>query len=112
MNDPVELVGVMRLIGVDGEGAEHPFLVGVGIPRQQPTGEWACPTLCHDFEKPRAIHGQDSLQALCLGLSFVRLRLEDFVEKGGRLFLPDGRDEISRQDFAAWFSRVGGLGNG
>ena len=112
MDDLSELVGSLQLLGVDSEGEEHSFVVGVGRPYLRPTGEWACPTLCHDVQKPRSIYGQDSLQALCLGLSFIRSRLEDFLDKGGRLFLPGGRDEVSQRDLATWFSRVGGLGTG
>jgi hypothetical protein len=107
MDDLSELIGSLQLMGVDPDGVEHRFVVGVGRPQVQPAGEWACPTLCHDDDKPRSIPGLDSLQALCLGLSFIRRRLEEFLEKGGRLFLPDGRDEVSHQDLATWFSMVG-----
>jgi hypothetical protein len=111
MNAP-EFVASMNLIGVAPDGAEQVFMVGVGKPTRQPTGDWACPTVTHDHQEARPIHGEDSLQALCLGLSFIRLRLEDFLEGGGRLFLDGGRDEISRDDLAAWFSRVGGAAAG
>jgi hypothetical protein len=108
MDSEADFVGSMNLIGVDSEGGEHRFVVGVRRPHRQPAGDWACPTLAHDDQDPRPIRGEDSCQALCLGLSYIRLRLEDFLDKGGRLFLPDGRDEISRQDLESWFSRVGG----
>ena len=110
MDNPAELVGSWALIGIGHDGSEQPFLVGVGTPLRQPTGEWACPTLWHDIHEPRPIYGGDSLQALCLGLSFIRRRLEDFLAKGGRLLLPDERHEISREDLAVWFSDVGGGG--
>jgi len=112
MDETAELVASLKLVGVDGDGGEHAILVGVATPRRQPTGEWACPTLSYDFQEPRPIYGESSLQALCLGLSFIRLRLEDFLDKGGRLFLEDVRDEVSRQDLAAVFSGVGGAGPG
>jgi hypothetical protein len=103
-----DLVASMQLLAVDPEGGEHRFLVGVGRPHRQATGKWACPTLTHDAQEARPIYGEHSLQALCLGLSHVRLRLEAFLDQGGRLFRPDGRDEVSREDVATWFSRVGG----
>jgi hypothetical protein len=102
-----ELVASVSFIGVPPEGAEQVFVVGVGKPTRQPTGEWACFIVTHDHQEARPIYGGDSLQALCLGLSFIRLRLEDFLEKGGRLFLDEGRGEISRDDLASWFARVG-----
>ena len=110
MNDDPDLIGTLRLVGVTSSGDERSFVVGVGRPRQQPTGEWACPTLSHDVPEPRPTYGEDSLQALCLALSFIRLRLEDFLDQGGRLFLPEGRDEVSRHDIAVWFSKVGSVG--
>jgi hypothetical protein len=108
MLDDPDLIAAMELIGVSASGDELSFVVGVGQPRRQPTGEWACPTLWHDVQEPRLIYGDESLQALGLALSLIRQRLEDFLEKGGRLFLPEGRGELSRDDIAAWFSRVGG----
>lgn len=102
-----ELVGSLNLIVVDKDGRESSIVVGVGVPERQPTGEWACPTLTHDHRALHAIYGQDSLQALGLGLSFIRLRLEDHLEQGGRLLLPEGRQEVTVRDLAAWFSGVG-----
>jgi hypothetical protein len=103
-----DFVASMNLIGVEPNGGERVFVVGVERPVRQPTGEWACPTVTHDRPTSQPIYGEDSLQALCLGLSFIRLRLAAFLESGGRLFLDEGRDEISHGDLAAWFSRVGG----
>jgi hypothetical protein len=102
-----DFIASMNLIGVAADGGEHVFVVGVEKPLQQATGEWACPTLAHDCPRPQPIYGEDSLQALCLGLSFIRLRLEAFLEGGGRLFLDEERVEISRDALAAWFSRIG-----
>jgi len=100
----------MTMVGVASDGTEHVFVTGVGKPIQQPTGDWACPTATYDGQEAQLIYGEDSLQALCLGLSFIRARLEHFLESGGRLFLDQGRDEISSDDLASWFSRVGSGG--
>ena len=97
----------MSLIGVGPAGDEHVFVVGVATPTRLPTGAWACRTQTHDRAEARPVHGEDSLQALCAGLSLIRLRLEGFLESGGRLFRAGGGDEISRDDLATWFSRVG-----
>lgn len=108
MAPSTDFVASMKLIGVGADGGEHVFVVGVQKPLEQATGGWACPTLTHDRSAPKLIYGEDSLQALCLGLSFIRLRLEAFLDGGGRLFLDEGRGEVSRDDLAGWFSRVGG----
>ncbi len=112
MSNGPERVASMKLVGVPPEGAELIFVVGVGMPMQQPTGDWVCPAFTHEHEEARPIHGQDSLQALCLGLSFIRRRLEDFLAKGGRLFLDEGRGEISRDDLVSWFSQIGSAATG
>jgi hypothetical protein len=106
MAPPTELVASMILLGVAPDGTEQTFVAGVGTPTQQPTGDWACSTTIDGLEM-QLIYGEDSLQALCLGLSLIRARLEHFLVTGGRLFLDEGRDEISRDDLASWFSRVG-----
>jgi hypothetical protein len=106
METEVDFVGCRVLVGVDAEGNERRFVVGVGRPVQQPKGEWICPVVTHDDPLARSIRGEDSFQALCLGISLIVTRLEDFVDAGGRLFLPDGHDEISRDDLGRWFSRL------
>jgi hypothetical protein len=112
MSEEPEMVGSLELIGISVTGDEWRFIVGVGKPVRQPTGEWACPTSWQDFETARLIYGESSLQALCLGLSMIRLRLEDFLEKGGRLFSAEGGHEIGHQDLAAYFSGMGRPGPG
>lgn len=104
---PPRLLASLEMIGIDRNGAEERFVVGVGQPRRRRTGEWACPTRSPDFRTARPICGNDSLQALCLGLSFIRCRLEDYLATGGRLFLAPKREEISKEDLAAWFSTIG-----
>ena len=104
---PTDFVASMNLIGVAPDGAEQVFVAGVGKPTRQPAGEWGCLTVTSDDQEARPIYGETSLQALCLGLSFIRLRLEAFLETGGRLFWDDGRDEISLDDLASLFSRGG-----
>lgn len=104
---PASLMASLEMIGIDRHGAEERFIVGVGQPRRRRTGEWACPTRSHDFRAARPTYGGDSLQALCLGLSFIRRGLEDYLASGGRLFLAPNREEISKEDLAAWFSMIG-----
>jgi hypothetical protein len=47
--------------------------------------------------------GEDSLQALCMALSTVRVLLEHFVEQGGRIF---NRGSRSPFDISATFGRL------
>ena len=62
------------------DGSPLDVTLRVGKPYQSTVGEWACPIELKGFEDRYAdIRGADSLQALCLAISFVRRRLEDFV---------------------------------
>jgi hypothetical protein len=100
------LIASSKLIGIARDGSEREFTVGVGIPAQRPTGEWACPTLTQDFEEPRPVYGEDSLQAICLGLGFIRARLEHLLERGGRLLLAESREEIPLAQLDVLFGKA------
>ena len=67
----------------------------VGRPLRDVRGMWSC-SLSMDgfFHEDRPLHGDDSLQALCLALAFAHSQLEGFVSRGGRLFVPGTRDEF------------------
>ena len=110
MGDEDELLASLELIGVSPGGDERPFTVGVGRPRRDSSGCWFCPTRWHDFDKAKPIYGEDSLQALCLGLALIRARLQDFLGKGGRLLAAEDRHEFSREEFEAYFSKIGSAG--
>jgi hypothetical protein len=70
------------------DGARRRVRLRVGRPYQAHTGEWACPV---EFRGAEArypdIRGEDSFQALCLAISFLRERVEDVIAKGGEVAL-------------------------
>lgn len=105
-----QLIASLRLIGISKDGVEKAFVVGVGVPEQRPTGEWACPTLTQDFAEQRPIYGEGSIQAVCLGLSFIRTRLQHFLDRGGRLLLADSREEIQSAHLDVMFARMSNEG--
>ena len=75
-------------VGPNGE--RHRIVVKLGRPYQTSTGEWACPVKIRGlYNNLCDIHGQDSLQALCLATSLVRTLLNSFVEGGGRIMFPN-----------------------
>jgi hypothetical protein len=45
------------------------------------------------------------MQALCLAITLVRLRIEDFIEKGGRVLDPDNSSEWDKQMLEAAFGQ-------
>ena len=103
-----QLIASLRLIGISKDGVEKAFVVGVGVPELRPTGGWACPTLTQDFAEPRPIHGEGSIQAVCLGLSFIRTRLQHFLDRGGRLLHADSREEIQSAQLDDMFAGMKG----
>jgi hypothetical protein len=103
----LELVASAQFLAVDRNGTESVIRVGVGRPSKQPTGEWACPTLTYDFQEPKPVYGEDSLQALCLGLYLIRSRLEGWLDLGGRLFAGEPPEEVNRSQLSAWFGALG-----
>ena len=79
--------------------------VALGRPYQAATGEWRCPVqLTGLHERLPDMAGDDSLQALCLAASLVRVLLGDVIDKGSQLL-----DVASRSEYPldAVFGRVG-----
>ena len=82
----------------------------VGKPYRISTREWACPVEIRGFESRYAdIRGVDSLQALCLATSLIRLRLEDVLSKGGTLLDVDDDSEWDRRAVLAAFGASASL---
>src|SRR5215510_465075 len=74
------------------EGAAKRVRVRFGKPYKVASREWACPVEVRGFESRYPdIRGGDSMQALCLATSLIRVRFEDFFSKGGRVL--DVNDE-------------------
>ena len=82
----MDAVATLELIELGSNGQRKPIRVQVGRPHLDEQGSWACPVLVTCIsDKDREIHGEDSLQALCLGTQFVRSMLQSVLERGGRL---------------------------
>jgi hypothetical protein len=91
MSEAVVAAIDLRAIWTDGETSE----VGMRIwqPIQEAEGEWSCklelPGLHEELEP---MHGEDSLQALCLALGLARVLLNSVVQTGVRLECPNGEE--------------------
>lgn len=73
-------------VGADGEAFAVEVAVGVPFLSER-YQTWACTlTMLPLLPKPFDVGGEDSLQALCLALRMARSMLDDFTEKGGKLF--------------------------
>lgn len=89
-------------------GTKKRVAVRIGKPYCISAQEWACPVELRGHE-PRYpdIRGGDPLQALCLALSLIRSRLEDFMSKGGKVLHVEDGLEWGAVELAATFGRVG-----
>ena len=92
MDDPV---ATLQLIEVWPNGRRVPAQVQIGKPFRETDGSWACPILVTTVnEKIRHIRGEDSMQALCLGVQFAGQMLQLVVDRGGRLLCAgEGADD-------------------
>jgi hypothetical protein len=93
MNDPI---AETEIECVSPSGESFTSKLQVGRPYRDQRGMWCCSVSFGDLLREDQPHfGEDSLQALCLALSFARSRLQDFVARGGRLLIPGTQDEFA-----------------
>lgn len=88
----MDSIATLDLAEIAATGRRTSIRVEIGRPHPDPRGGWACPVLVDGLDgKVRDIFGEDSLQALCLGLRIVRVHLACVLERGSRLV--DARDD-------------------
>jgi hypothetical protein len=88
-------VATFEAMGVDPEGAEFPVIVRIGRPylAHEDPGVWRCPLSVEPLHSRLPdVAGSDSFQAICLASRLAVELLRGFVDKGGRLVVPDGDD--------------------
>jgi len=87
-------VASLKLVEIAPDGTRRPIHVEVGCPRADGRGAWACSIRVGGLDSAtRDIFGDNSLQALCLGLRLVRTDLEGALGRGSRLVhADDGSD--------------------
>jgi hypothetical protein len=101
----LDIVATTTLDCVDPHGEHNQVIIEIGRPYRAPAGEWACPVAMRGlYNRLPDVHGEDSLQALCLAASLVRMLLSGFVEKGGEIFF---LNSDSKYDLDAIFSQIG-----
>ena len=94
---------ILELVEVAADGSRTPLRIELAQPRPFEGGGWACLISVDGYDRhTKDIYGADSMQALCLGLRFVRLHLELALARGSRLVDEDG----SEFPFHLYFERV------
>ena len=100
-----DIVASTILDCVNSLGERNRVVVEIGLPYQAATGEWACPVAIRGlYDRLPDVRGEDSLQALCLAASLIRMLLSGFIEDGGKIFYGDSDSEY---DLNSTFSQVG-----
>ncbi|HWQ93670.1 MAG TPA: hypothetical protein VN673_18555 [Clostridia bacterium] len=104
-------IATLELMEIRPDGERRPIRAEVGAPRYDQRGSWACPVLLTGIDGAiKEIHGEDSMQALCLALGFIHTRLYSLLQQGSRLINPlDVPDSPSDPDFSlqAYFANLG-----
>ena len=101
----MEPIATLELTEVSPNGEREPVRIQIGKPHFDERGSWACPVLVTSVsDKVREIHGEDSMQALCLGLQFVRSMLESVLERGGGLLHAGSEEDFHPE---VYFGNIG-----
>jgi hypothetical protein len=109
LSDFGETIASEKLFGQRAGEDRIAITIEIGRPYKwggtSPT-EWACAVKIDPFfSKRHGVHGEGSLQALCLALHLVHMELENFQEQGGIISF-DGGSEFSLDSYwpANWLS--------
>lgn len=100
-----EYIAERKFRGIKKDGAEIDITVGIGIPYEdEKYNSWACPVKLDGLYSELADqHGIDSWQALRLAQKLVVSLLQGFVEKGGRIYLFEEDDEVTKDEIEEFF---------
>lgn len=93
--NPRDRVAERTLIAVRNDGSEQLITLALGRPYRATDGDWACPVALEGLYPPLGdLHGVDSWQALQLAYQFIERLVTAFVDDGGVLLWPEGRDPV------------------
>jgi hypothetical protein len=106
MNDKLYISEKM-LSGIRSDGRSVEITVAVGTPYNDgDLNSWACPLKVEGlFNNLADMHGRDPSQAFRRARKFVIWLLYGFLDKGGRIYIFDGRKEVTRERISALFER-------
>lgn len=94
VSDSEPSIATETIFGQPADGEPFTITIHIGRPFKwgddSTSSEWACHVEVMPLRHKRAIHGEGSLQALCLALRMVHTELTIFIENGGRLINEDG----------------------
>ena len=90
------LIATCAVLAVDPKGREFTLTLGVGQPYAVSPDDWACAAYVGGlYDRLADQHGIDSWQSLQLAYQLIARLVGHFVQSGGQLFWPEGREPIS-----------------
>jgi hypothetical protein len=91
-------VAASTFVFQSSDGVRRRVRARVGKPYKESQSRWRCPSEIRGFERRYPdFTGVDSMQALVLAISAVRARIEDFLDKGGKVLDVDSGTEWPRR---------------
>jgi hypothetical protein len=98
---PPSFIASRKLIAIDANGREFAITIGIGTPYEVDPESWACPVLLEGMHERLADQkGVDSWQSIQLAYQLILRLLEYFVQEGGTLHWPEGRETVNLSDLA------------
>lgn len=96
------MIAQVELVATMPDGARRPVRVWIDAPKREAAEEWSCEAgLDGLHDELIAMHGGDSLQAICLALGLCATLLRDHVAAGGQLHFPGG-DDVPLDAYFGW----------
>jgi hypothetical protein len=104
IGDPV---GTEEILWIKKDGGEVLITAKVGRPYQVDGDTWSCPAELKGVDKKYPdIHGSGSMQALCLAIGLIKMRLGHLLEDGETLhFRNDRRAKLNFDCLDAVFGK-------
>lgn len=94
------MIGVIakrELVSVSQDGGKTKISIEIEAPFES-QGHFTCQiNFIGLFDRRHQIHGDDSMQALCLAIRFANSLLENVVQEGGKFLYPDDGSEVDNE---------------
>lgn len=89
-----------KLSGIRSDSQPIAITVALGVPyKDDNLNVWICPAKAHGlFHGLANLRGPNSWRALRLSQKFIASLLHDFLDRGGKLYLPDADTEMAGTD--------------
>lgn len=108
--EEIRQIARMLLLGQHPAGERFEILLEIGLPylaneEDDESNEWICIlSMWPLIPQPHKVHGEGSLQSLCLAISLAHRLISGFIEDGGKLCYSTG-EEVGLNDLNVLFGK-------